>query len=108
MDGMIIPSRSLSVRASIVVLVAAFVSLAGCSGDDEGSKSPATACTDLCTGAGFSSSRVDDHPHETNCFCTGSGTVSAAACTTMCTSIGKSTSEPFGNGANGPDACQCS
>ena len=97
----------LSVRAAVIVLVAVFTALAGCS-DDEDDKDPAGACTDLCTGAGFSSSRVDAQPHETNCFCTGNGTVSAQACTNMCTSIGKAKAEPFGKGAQGSNACQCS
>jgi len=97
-----------SVRIAVLVLTGLLTALIGCSSDDEDSKDPATACTDLCTGAGFSSSRVDAHPHETNCFCTGNGTVSAAACTNMCTSLGKAKSEPFGNGAQGPNACQCS
>lgn len=100
-------SASLPVRAAVVLLVGVLAAVTGCSDDDD-KKDAGGACTDLCTGAGFSSSRVDDHPHETNCFCTGAGTVSAQACTNMCTSIGKTKSEPFGNGAQGPNACQCS
>ena len=97
-----------SVRVAVLALTALVTTLSACASDDESTKDPASACTDLCTGAGFSSSRVDAQPHETNCFCTGSGTVSAAACTNMCTSLGKAKSEPFGNGAQGPNACQCS
>ena len=99
---------SLPVRAAVVLLVGVLSALTGACSDDDDKKDPGGACTDLCTGAGFSSSRVDDHPHETNCFCTGTGTVTAQACTNMCTSIGKTKSEPFGNGAQGPNACQCS
>ncbi len=102
------PRSRWTVRVATLATTALLITLAACGSDDEASKDPATACTDLCTGAGFTSSRVDAQPHETNCFCTGSGTVSAAACTNMCTSLGKTKSEPFGNGAQGPNACQCS
>lgn len=98
---------SLHGRAAVILLVGVLSALVGACSDDEDEKDPGKACTDLCTGAGFSSSRVDAQPHETNCFCTGTGTVSAQACTNMCTSIGKANSQPFGNGAQGPNACQC-
>ena len=92
-------------KRSISLFVSAlFVSLVACSGSDD----PASACTDLCTTAGFQDGRVDVQPNEINCFCTGgSGTVSDEACTNMCASTDKSGSQTFGTGPNLKDACQC-
>lgn len=89
-------------------LLAAAVLAAGCSDDSEETKSPAVACTDMCTKAGFSSGRADVQPHELNCFCTGAGTVTPAACTEMCSSQNKKGS-PFtsGQGVTSANACQC-
>ena len=98
--------RSLSVVLAVGVVL---VSVSACSSDDEASKDPGAACKDVCSSAGFTSSRVDAQPHETNCFCTGgTGTVTPAACTEMCSALGKGKSEPFGAGPQGANACQCS
>lgn len=97
----------------ISVVVASLTALVACSDDDDssGSKDPTSSCKDLCTGAGFSSSRVDVQSNETNCFCSGgTGTVTDAACTTMCKGSGKSKAQTFKadkNAAN-MDSCQCS
>ncbi|HVJ94047.1 MAG TPA: hypothetical protein VM580_29865 [Labilithrix sp.] len=105
-----LPSRrspwSSAVRALTLCTVSLVVLLAACSSDDD-DKDPATACKDMCSAVGFSGSRIDNQPHELNCFCTGSGTVTPAACTDMCKSTGKAKGEPFGSGQSGPNACQC-
>jgi hypothetical protein len=96
--------------ASVLVVLASVLVLVACSSDDEagGSKTPAAGCTDLCTAAAFSGSRVDVQPNEINCFCTGgTADVAAAACTSMCTSIGKTKGAPFKSGATNFNACQC-
>lgn len=73
-----------------------------------GGKDATSSCKDLCTTAGFTSSRVDTQPKEVNCFCSGgTGTVTAAACTSMCTGVGKAKSQVFGQSAGASDACQC-
>jgi hypothetical protein len=104
------PSVLIRTAAAVAAVGGLLVSIPACSDDDEsGGKDPSSTCAEMCTGAEFGSSRVDAHPHEINCFCTGgTGTVSATACTNMCSALGKTKSEPFGNGPQGPDACQCS
>jgi hypothetical protein len=82
---------------------------AACTDDDESSSDPKASCETMCKGAGFTSSKADQQPHELNCFCTGgTGTVAAAACTEMCTSVGKP-GKTFrsGAGATTDNACQC-
>ena len=110
-----VPPMATQLRNVVGRLVGAvlvsFVGLAaatGCS-DDEESKSADAAggCQDMCTKTGFSTSRVDVQPNETNCFCTGNGTVTGQACTDMCKAIGKPGGEPFGSGSAGANACQC-
>lgn len=84
--------------------------LLACSSDSSSSGSssdPASSCTSMCAKAGFASSRVDVQPNEINCFCTGTGTMTAAICTEGCTGLGKSKSQPFGSAAGKMDACQC-
>jgi hypothetical protein len=74
-----------------------------------GSADPETTCKDLCSGAGYSTSRVDSYPHEVNCFCTGgSGTVTAESCTKMCTDLGKTSAMTFKSTGTAVDSCQCS
>ncbi len=63
----------------------------------------------MCKGGGFTSSRVDVQPNETNCFCVGAGTVTAAACTDMCSRATGMPGAPFTSGAGvmSSNACQC-
>src|SRR5688500_14688695 len=92
------------------MIVGALVASTGCDSDDDaaGAKSdPAAACDSMCKGAGFSGSNVDSQPHETNCFCTGTGTVSAAVCTDMCSKATGKPGKPFRSGGNTDNACQC-
>ncbi|MCW5832957.1 MAG: hypothetical protein KIS78_11155 [Labilithrix sp.] len=92
--------------SAFVVAVLLVATTTGC-GDDDDDGDVNAACDAMCKGAGFTSSRLEEHGHETNCFCTGgSGTVSADACTNMCKSTGKPGS-PFGSGPAGANACQC-
>lgn len=96
-----------------LVLTTTFVALTvlACSDDDDaagGGGDVAGSCDTMCKGAGFTSSRVDQQPNETNCFCTGTGTITADACTNMCKSVGKP-GQPFGSGAGvtSANSCQC-
>lgn len=93
-----------SILLSLLALTALLVA---CSSDSSSSSDPAGSCTSMCTKAGFASSRVDVQPNEINCFCTGTGTMTAAICTEGCTGLGKSKSQPFGSAAGKMDACQC-
>lgn len=96
--------RTLFVSTVTALLVA---SSAACGSDDEvGSSDPTAACDSMCKGGGFTASRLDAQPNETNCFCTGAGTITAAACTDMCKSTGKP-GKPFGSGGATANACQC-
>ncbi len=99
-------------RTALVCVTALLVAAAAaCSDDDDassGSKSPEKACADVCAETKFSSSRVDVQPNETNCFCTGAGTMTTDACTNMCSSLGKSKAQAFGSAAGPANACQCS
>ena len=91
-------------RVSFLIAALFFVSACGAA------KTPALACTDLCTGAGFTGGTSDVQSNETNCFCTGgSGTISDSACATMCTQAGKGSSTAFksGAGVTTANACQC-
>ena len=94
-----------------MVLSVALVSMlvGACSSDDEASTAtPTASCDSMCKGAGFTASRIDVQSNETNCFCTGTGTVTATACTEMCKSTGKP-GKPFRSGAAAAsdNACQC-
>ena len=97
----------------VAAFVFAFVGLTaatGCSDDETTKAAPdaAGACKDMCSRIGFATSRVDVQPNETNCFCSGAGTVTQDECTKMCTAIGKGTAQPFRSGAAaGDDSCQC-
>jgi len=89
------------------VVIAAMV-LAGAACGGKGTKTAAVACTDMCTAGGFTSGTATEYSSETNCVCTGTGTVTAAACTTMCTDSGKTSGEPYGDsGATVLNACSC-
>jgi hypothetical protein len=102
------------VRRTVVLLaIALLAAVVGCS-DDEGEPgasagaNPESSCKDMCTSTGFSSSRVDVQPNETNCFCAGPGTVTTEACTQMCSALGKGKPAQFrSGGASKPDSCQC-
>lgn len=91
----------------LLSLLAVAALLVACSSDSSTSSDPAGSCTSMCTKAGFASSRVDVQPNEINCFCTGTGAMTAAICTEGCTGLGKSKSQPFGSAAGKMDACQC-
>ncbi len=96
---------------SLFVAVALAPFINACGSDDEAKKDAAGSCKDLCTSTGFSSSNVQEFPHEVNCTCSaGTGTVAAQACTNMCTAIGKAKGQPYknGGGTTPPDSCQCS
>lgn len=96
---------------SAFILVAAASCAGGPSSSSSsgGNKTPETACSDLCTQEGFTSSSVMVETNETNCFCSGgSGTMTDGHCTAMCDSIGKDTAQTFGSGTGPKDACQCS
>lgn len=97
------PRFSLS-RLTLTAIVLGALALTVACGDDEETGDVKGSCDSMCKSAGFTASRLDEQPHELNCFCTGgTGTVTAEACTNMCKSAGKP-GEPFGKG---PDACQC-
>lgn len=98
-----------SLRSVFAFACLSLAALVACSSDDAASgKSAADSCKDMCTSAGFTSSRVDEQPNETNCFCTGSGTITPAACTSMCSGLGKAKSQPFTSNSPTANACQCS
>ncbi|MEW5849287.1 MAG: hypothetical protein AB2A00_10755 [Myxococcota bacterium] len=105
-------SRSRKTISSLFTGAALALSLQACNPmqEEEESKDPATACSDLCTQEGFSSSSVDVQSNETNCFCSGgSGTMTDAHCADMCSSIGKGNAQTFNSTAGGAkDSCQCS
>lgn len=96
--------HTLLVRTLVASLfLSSIVVVAACGDDDD----PNTACESMCKDSGFSSSRLDQHSHETNCFCLGgSGTVTASACTDMCKSVDKPGSV-FRSGGTTDNACQC-
>lgn len=94
-------------KSILLSLLALTALLVACSSDSSSSSDPAGSCTSMCTKAGFASSRVDVQPNEINCFCTGTGTMTAAICTEGCTGLGKGKSQPFGSAAGKMDACQC-
>ncbi|MBX3206679.1 MAG: hypothetical protein KF764_16520 [Labilithrix sp.] len=93
----------------VVVLALVGLAMVGCSDDDKKAEPDAAgACKDMCSGIGFATSRVDVKPSETNCFCSGAGTVTQDECTKMCTAIGRGSAHPFRSGAAvGDDACRC-
>lgn len=94
---------------TLFVLATLIVSVLACSSSSDGGTSTdkAGSCKDLCTKAGFTSSRLDEQPNEINCFCTGgSGNVDAKACTDMCTGFGKK-GATFKTSNQAVDACQC-
>lgn len=93
----------------VVAVAFGLTAVAGCSDDEEkAAPDAAGACKDMCSKIGFVQSRVDVQPNETNCFCSGAGTVTAEACTDMCKAIGKGTGQPFRSGAAAvDDSCQC-
>ncbi|MBX3222006.1 MAG: hypothetical protein KF795_15925 [Labilithrix sp.] len=92
-----------------VVLALVGLATVGCSDDDKKAEPDAAgACKDMCSGIGFATSRVDVQPSETNCFCSGAGTVTQDECTKMCTAVGRGSAHPFRSGAAvGDDACRC-
>jgi hypothetical protein len=97
--------------------VLALVLTVSCSsddGEDEVSGPPVPkadaqkVCNDMCSETSFAESRVDILENETNCICTGPGTVTVEACQSMCQGINKPTSAPYKtSGAIRVDACQC-
>ena len=72
-----------------------------------GTVDAATACTDLCTGSGFSSGTVAEYDHEANCSCDGSGAVTDADCTDMCADIGWGAGETYSSTGGDINSCSC-
>src|SRR5687767_15004154 len=102
--------RRLKMKTTVLSLaaVSAVIGLIACS-DDEAAPDVPGSCRELCTTSTFGSSRVDEQPNETNCFCSGgNGNVSDATCTNLCNKIGRPKAKTFNSGVGGnKDACQC-
>ncbi len=94
------------VAITTILATATALGAQACSDDEASSSDPAASCDSMCKGTGFTSSRLDAQPNETNCFCTGAGTVTAAACTEMCKATGKP-GKPFRSSGATDNACQC-
>lgn len=102
-------SSTFATRLLLSLAVAAVMSAVPACSDDDEKSDPTAACDSMCKSTGFASSRVDAQPHETNCFCTGTGTVTPAACTDMCSKAAGKPGAPFtsGAGVTNANACQC-
>lgn len=97
----------MKIRLASAAVLLSMALISACGG---AAKTPASACTDMCTTSGFTGGTVDVQAKETNCFCAGgSGTVSASICSTMCSAAGKGAGQAFKSGASAtaPNSCQC-